>query len=99
MIHLKILLKKTKDIKNEFNSLSISNLNNSKVIDEAVKEIQTIIKFVGQSFNKKDIEGVTMTLSISLINQFQISIKLAPQSSYNDMSNIDIRHSRRTMHS
>ena len=71
-------------LKKEFNSLPISNLNNSKVIDEAVKEIQTIIKFVGQSFDKKDIEGVSMTLAF-LDKLISDTIKLAPQSNYNDM--------------
>ena len=77
------------DIKKEFSSLYTNNLHAVKIIDESVREFEKVIKFVGQSFDKKDIEGVSMTLSF-VDKSISDIIKLAPQSNYNDMSNIDI---------
>jgi len=79
----------TNDIKKEFNSLSVNNLHETKIIDESVREIETAIKFVDQSFDRKDIEGASMTLSF-VDQSISDIVKLAPQSNYNDMSNIDI---------
>jgi len=82
-------VKDTNNIKKEFSSLSATNLHKPKIIDQAVREIETSINYVVQSFDKKDIETVSMILSFVDKSISDIA-NIVPQSNYNDMSNIDI---------
>ena len=82
-------VKDTNNIKKEFSSLPVSNLHKPKIIDQAVREIETSINYIVQSFDKKDIETVSMILSFVDKSISDIA-KIVPQSNYNDMSNIDI---------
>jgi len=85
----KDFVKDTNEIRKEFSSLPAGTLHKAKNIDKAFKEIETITKFVSQSFNKGDIEVASMTLGFADKSISDI-VKLVPKKSFNDMSNVDI---------
>ena len=81
--------KVTKNIREKFNSLPAGTSSESIIVDAAIKEMDEVMAFVGESFKNNDIKITAMTLiyidkSLTDIN------KLVPKKFNNDLSGIDI---------
>ena len=81
--------KVTKNIREKFNSLPAGTSSESIIVDAAIKEMDEVMAFVGESFKNNDIKVTTMTLTYITKSLNDIN-KLVPKKFNNDMSVIDM---------
>ena len=81
--------KVTQNIREKFNSLPAGTSQESIIVDAAIKEMDKVMAFVGESFKNNDIKVTTMTLTYITKSLNDIN-KLVPKKFNNDMSVIDM---------